>query len=43
MLIDLDDFISTFQPMQNEFNQNASFDGCMFETYGKELEHVCYQ
>jgi len=30
-----------YKPMQNDIDfGNASFNGIMFETYGKELEHV---
>lgn len=29
-----------FKPIKNMIDTNASGDGCMFETYGKELEYV---
>ena len=29
-----------YKPVKNHINKNASFDGCMFETYGSELKHV---
>ena len=35
-----DQFHREYQPQQNPFDNNASWDGCMLETYGKELEHV---
>lgn len=33
-------FFEQFQPIQNPMDDNASFDGCMFETYGAELAFV---
>jgi hypothetical protein len=33
-------FDEQFTPVQNHIDDNASFDGCMFETYGEELEYV---
>lgn len=35
-----DQFISTYKPVKNPFNPNASWDGAMLETYGQEHEHV---
>jgi hypothetical protein len=35
-----DDFYSQFNCVKNHIDTNASFDGCMFETYGPELLHV---
>lgn len=35
-----DQFHREYQPQKNHFDNNASWDGCMLETYGKELEHV---
>jgi len=35
-----DDFYSQFNCVKNHIDLNASFDGCMFETYGPELLHV---
>lgn len=29
-----------FKPIKNMIDTNASGDGCMFETFGKELEYV---
>ena len=31
---------TTFKPIENTFDANASFDCIMFETYGEELEFV---
>lgn len=33
-------FDDTFTLVENHIDDNASFDGCMFETYGEELEFV---
>lgn len=38
--MDIDDFIEKFKPVKNHLNKNASWDGCMFETYGDELRYV---
>jgi hypothetical protein len=35
-----DDFLARFKPVPNHLDSNASFDGCMFETFGDELAHV---
>jgi hypothetical protein len=35
-----DEFDAQYHPVKNHLDDNASFDGCMFETYGKELLHV---
>lgn len=35
-----DQFREEFQLMENHIDLNASFDGCMFETYGLELLFV---
>lgn len=35
-----DQFYDQYTPVKNHIDNNASFDGCMFETYGEELEHV---
>lgn len=32
-----------FTPQQNHLDENASFSGCMFETFGKELAYVMSQ
>ena len=38
--ITVEQFYNDYQPLQNPFYDNASWDGCMLETYGVELEHV---
>ena len=38
--ISIDEFDAKFPTIKNKFNKKASLDGCMFETYGKELEFV---
>ena len=35
-----DEFYAQFNCVKNHIDTNASFDGCMFETYGEELQHV---
>ncbi len=35
-----DDFYEKFNPVKNHLDDNASWDGCMFETYGEEVEYV---
>ena len=35
-----DEFYTKFNRMKNHFDSDAGFDGCMFETYGKELDYV---
>jgi hypothetical protein len=32
-------FIETFNPQQNHLDDNASFNGWMYETYGEEIEY----
>lgn len=39
-LMDYDTWFDTYKPIQNHFDDNASMDGTMFETYGQELEFV---
>jgi len=34
------EFDEKFTPIKNHIDNNASFNGCMFETYGKELDFV---
>jgi hypothetical protein len=38
--LDYDEWLETYKPILNHIDTNASFDGMMFETYGKELEFV---
>jgi hypothetical protein len=35
-----EEWAAYYRPMTNHFVETASFDGVMFETYGKELEYV---
>jgi hypothetical protein len=35
-----DQFDSEFQPQPNALNPNASWGGCLYETYDEELEYV---
>jgi hypothetical protein len=35
-----DEFYEGYTPIKNHFDDNASEDGCMFETYGQELDYV---
>ena len=35
-----DEFYNSFNCVKNHLDGNASFDGCMFETYGAELLHI---
>jgi hypothetical protein len=38
--ISFDDFFEHYKPIKNHIEPNSSFDGCMFETYGEEVEFV---
>ncbi len=42
MLLELnyDEWFDKFKPLINTLDDNANYDGCMFETYGAEAEHV---
>ena len=35
-----DEFYEKFSILKNHLDSNAPFDGCMFETFGEELEFV---
>ena len=35
-----DSWYEKYTPVKNKLDNNAAFDGCMFETYDKELEYV---
>jgi hypothetical protein len=35
-----EEFEEKFRPIKNPLDENASYDGSMFETYGAELEYV---
>ena len=38
--MDMDEWFDTYKPIKNHIDENSSFDGCMFETYGDEVEFV---
>lgn len=38
--MDFDEWCDTYKPIPNNYDENASFDGAMFETYGAEYEFV---
>lgn len=40
MEISEDKFYEEYKPQKNHLDDNASFDGCMYETYGEELDYV---
>ena len=35
-----EEFKNTYKPIKNHLDDNASWDGCMFETFGDELFFV---
>lgn len=35
-----DEFDSQFTPIKNHLDNNASFDGCLFETYSPDIDFV---
>lgn len=35
-----DEFYEKFHPIGNHIVDGAPFDGCMFETYGEELDYI---
>jgi hypothetical protein len=39
----IDEWDSKYLPINNKFDDNASFNGAMFETYGRELDYVIKQ
>ena len=39
-IISEEQFYETYKPVKNPFNANASWDGSMLETFGRELAHV---
>lgn len=38
--IDWETFVSTYRPLPNPLDDNASYDGFMLETFGPEFDHV---
>lgn len=37
------EWLDKHQPIKNHFDDNASYDGCQFETFGDEVEYVMEQ
>lgn len=35
-----DEFYAQFNCVKNHIDNNAAFDGCMFETYGQEVDYI---
>lgn len=35
-----DEFYEQFHPVKNHLVEDAPFDGCMFETFGEELDYI---
>jgi hypothetical protein len=33
-------WIGQYKPIKNHIDDNAAYDGCMFETFGKEVDHI---
>ena len=38
--IDWEEFVDNYGLIKNHIDDDASYNGCMFETYGKELEYI---
>lgn len=38
--INYEKWLAKYRPLKNHFDTNASYDGCLFETYGNEVEFV---
>ena len=38
--MNFDEWFDFFQPIKNQYDNGASYDGALFETYGNELEFV---
>ena len=36
-----EEFEQKYKPIKNHIQKDASYDGCMFETYGEEVKYVC--
>ncbi len=43
LFLSLEQWVERYKPIINPFDDNASFDGFMFETYGEEFLYVCSQ
>lgn len=39
----IEEWDKNYKPITNKFDKDASFDGAMYETYGKEVEYVIAQ
>jgi hypothetical protein len=35
-----DEFYAQFNPAKNHIDDNAAFDGCMYETYGRDINYI---
>ena len=40
MTITYEKFVETYKPIKNHIIQDAPYNGCMFETYGKEIDYI---
>ena len=38
--LSIDEFYAAYLPQKNDFDDNASWNGCMLETYGDDYEYV---
>jgi hypothetical protein len=41
--LSFEEFVEKYKPKKNHIDSNAAYDGCMFETYGPEVEFVLSQ
>ena len=39
----IEEWDKNYKPITNKFDEDASFDGTMYETYGEEVEYVIAQ
>lgn len=39
LTISEDEFHEKYKPIKNHLDNNATWDGCLFETFGEELQH----
>lgn len=42
LTISEDEFYEKYKPIKNHLDNNASWDGCLYETFGEEL-HYCFE
>jgi len=40
MTITYEKFVETYKPIKNHIIQDAPYNGCMFETFGKEIDYI---